>query len=172
MSSPLYRFKIILLGESAVGKTSLIKKYAKIAVDSSYKMTIGTDIYTKKVLINNTHAIIIVWDLAGQQTFAKVRPMFYNGAHGALLIFDITREITLTKLDTWLSDLKKHAGDIPILLVGNKVDLNDKREVPYSKAKEYADSLGCEYFETSALTGKNVNEVFDSLVKKILQLQK
>ncbi|MEM2637379.1 MAG: GTP-binding protein [Candidatus Korarchaeota archaeon] len=169
---PHYVFKIVLLGDGAVGKTSLVRRYVEKTFQKKYIMTIGVDFYSKRVEIDGEQVLLVIWDLAGQPMFNTVRSSFYSGSRGGILVFDLTRESTLPNLHGWLNELRKHAPDAPVILIGNKADLADAREVSPAAAKKFAKEIGCEYLETSALDGSNVNDAFEIIARKILQQQK
>lgn len=135
-------------------------------------MTIGVNFYSKTVVIEGVPIRLVLWDLAGQETFATVRPTFYRGAAGGLLVFDITRESTYHNLPNWLNEIYKHAGKIPLVLLGNKADLEQYRAVSSKEGEEFAKKIGCEYLETSALNGKNVEAAFELIAKKMLNVKK
>ena len=170
-------FKISLLGEGAVGKTSLRRTYLGESFKEGYMMTIGADFAVKKMVSKNTEYTLQIWDLAGQQRFSAVREVYYRGTAGALLVFDISRPETYSVLPNWLHELIRNNKNriVPIVLIGNKADLREStpHSVPAEYAQEYADQLSewsgfyVPYMETSAKTGLNVEAVFDTLVQNI-----
>ena len=172
-------FKITLLGEGAVGKTSLRRTYLGESFKEGYMMTIGADFAVKKMNINQTEYTLQIWDLAGQQRFSAVREVYYRGTAGALLVFDISRPETYEILPNWLHELIRNNKNriVPLVLIGNKEDLRDSTPyaVPKEYAMEYADQLSqwsgfyVPYMETSAKTGLNVEQVFALLTESISQ---
>ncbi|MHA1754233.1 MAG: GTP-binding protein [Candidatus Odinarchaeia archaeon] len=163
-------FKVLLLGDGAVGKTSLISMFTKGFIKQDYKMTIGVDIMTKTVEIGDYVAKLSIWDLAGQQRFKAVRSAFYGGVAGALLVFDLTRALTFKNLVTWLEELYQFGNpECPIVLIGNKVDLPELRDVKQEDIDWFTQELGCEYLETSAKTGQNVEKAFKLLTAKMIE---
>lgn len=164
-----FRFKSILLGAAAVGKTSLLHQYVSGKFSDDYAATIGVDFLSKEVDFEESTVKITIWDLAGQPKFKFLRKNFYNGTHGALLIFDLTREGSFEELSTWYSEMMEFARDeIPFILIGNKLDLilegTEDRVISTERAKEYAQQYDSVYMETSAKTGKNVEEAFRKLM--------
>ncbi len=172
MSMITHRFKIILIGPGAVGKTSLVKRFVEDSFSTSYKVTIGVDFLEKEVSINaEESAKLTIWDIGGQDRFKFLRSKFYDGAHGALLVFDLSRADTYKEMKKWLSQMWKFAGEnVPFVLIGNKVDLlKDIGEVVEQKeARTFAEYEGSIYIETSAKTGANVEEAFSQLTKKLI----
>ncbi|MHA1222866.1 MAG: GTP-binding protein [Candidatus Heimdallarchaeaceae archaeon] len=170
-------FKITLLGEGAVGKTSLRRRYLGESFKEGYMMTIGADFAVKKMAIGQTEYTLQIWDLAGQQRFSAVREVYYRGTAGALLVFDISRPETYEILPNWLHELIRNNKNriVPLVLIGNKADLRETSPytVPKNYAQEYADQLSewsgfyVPYMETSAKTGLNVEKVFTLLTEQI-----
>ncbi|NVM00706.1 MAG: GTP-binding protein [Candidatus Helarchaeota archaeon] len=167
-----YKLKMLLIGDAAVGKTSLIKKFIKGAFQKDYKMTIGCDIFTKDVELNDGQDLVTlsIWDIAGQDRFKFFRSSFYRGSAGAMVIFDLTRYTTFNpNVVNWLKELWSFTGRIPIVILGNKVDLINMRAVRASDAKAFADQVPCDYIETSAKEGQYVDESFSALAMSMLQ---
>ncbi len=170
------------MGDGAVGKTSLRRKFMGENMDDNYVMTIGADFAIRRGVINDDlHVTYQIWDLAGQPRFDQVRGGFYKGGHGALIVCDLTRQETLESIEKWIDEMKSSLGKlVPFLLIGNKSDLRD--QIPNGVAREmgqqYAEKISqltkdlgfsVEFLETSALNGINVDEAFSSLSRKILQ---
>ncbi|MFX1465148.1 MAG: Rab family GTPase [Promethearchaeota archaeon] len=163
-----YLLKIVLLGDPAVGKTSLVKRYVDNMFRMDYMMTIGTDIRTKMISINNALVKLVIWDLGGQPLFQDVRATYCKGANGAVLAFDLTRQKTLTNLHGWAETVWRFVGKVPIAVVGNKADLKSIRETSIERALDFARLTGSKIFETSAKTGEGVDKIFEYLTQTIL----
>jgi len=167
---PSYRFKILLLGDPAVGKTSLINKFIQGRFEVDYKATIGVDIMSKTVYVDGFEIKLSLWDIAGQDKFRFFRNVFYRGASGAILVFDLTRLSSFTNLDNWVKELNEYVKDkIPLIIIGNKLDLISTRAVKTLEAKGFAEKLEAPYLETSAKTGLGVNESFTTISKIIFK---
>ncbi len=170
-----YRFKIVMLGDGAVGKTALTLRFTEDYFESDYKRTIGSDFAIKKIELPelDTNVVLQVWDLAGQERFEVVRAGFYRGARGGLLVYDVTRKRTFMNIDKWREEAIKNAGrEIPMVVVANKVDLVDSRVVDQGEGKEYAEEHDFLYVESSALTGQNVEESYAALCKSMIESSK
>jgi small GTP-binding protein len=167
-------FKVLLIGEAAVGKTSLTLKFVQGKFKSDYILTVGMEPYSKYVKLGKDMATLSIWDIAGQQRFDVFRTMFFRGAKAALLVFDLTRPATLTKLEEWHDDLLKNAGsDVIKILVGNKNDLVDFRSVSKKDALTFAKKIkALTYIETSAKTGDNVDESFQAITVRLIERAK
>ena len=166
-----YKLKVLLCGPAGVGKTSLIMRFIKSKFQTDYKLTVGVDILTKDVeLANDNICTLSIWDIGGQERFSFIRSTFYKGAAGALLVFDLSRAATWDEIKNWRAEVKQFAGDIPFVLIGNKLDLlADVGEViDRDEARAYAESQGSEYIETSAKDNLNVAQAFVALTKKIV----
>lgn len=160
---------MLLLGDAAVGKTSMIKQYIKGSFAKDYKMTIGTDIFTKDVITDEHTITLSIWDIAGQERFKFFRQSFYRGASGAMVVFDLTRYPTFNpNVVNWLKELWGFTGRIPVILIGNKVDLADLRNVRENDVQTFADKIPCKYIETSAKTGIHIDESFKELALGML----
>ncbi|MHA2271544.1 MAG: GTP-binding protein [Candidatus Hodarchaeales archaeon] len=181
MSSTMY--KITLLGEGAVGKTALCNQFMGKLFSADYHMTIGADVFFKDKTVEGKEIKFQIWDLAGQPRFEIVQPPYYRGALGALLVFDVTRPESLERIPQWVERLWEFSGKgkVPIVLLGNKVDL---RRIPsvialqpehgYAVAKRLSEAsikagFAVPYLETSAKTGRNVEDAFLLLAKSISQ---
>ncbi len=162
-------FKIVVIGDGAVGKTSLIARFAEKTFQAEYKPTLGTNIVIKELKLDNNSVKLLLWDIAGQAKWRDVRHLYYKGAQGCILVFDCTRATTFESIPAWFKDLIKFSGDIPRILLANKIDLTDIRKISKDQAQESADELNAAYFETSAKDGTQVNDAFEKISSKILQ---
>lgn len=160
-----------MLGDGAVGKTALTTRFTQDHFSADYKRTIGSDFAVKRLVLpeRDSNVTLQVWDLAGQPRFEIVRQSFYRGARGALLVYDVTRRRTFLNLDRWRKEAYDNTGrEIPVIVVANKVDLEDSRVVQTEMGEQYSESIGSIYVESSALTGENVEKAFEQLCKVMI----
>ena len=164
--------QFLLLGNSEVGKTSLIRRYTNGLFKEEYISTIGIDYDSKKEIIDDINVQVKLWDTAGQERFRAITPNNLRNAEGIMLVFDITNSDSFNDLKDWLESIKTHFGEknisIPIIIVGNKIDLEDKRDVEKDDANKFAQENNYKYFETSAKTGEGVDNAVRELVRQIL----
>jgi small GTP-binding protein len=169
MSEPNYIVKICLLGEAAVGKTSLVYRFVQNTFRDSYKSTLGVNLLKKDLTIGGYGEVSAqLWDLGGQESFRSLRKLYLEGANGALVIYDMTNRKTFDKLDDWVESFKEARGHQPLLLIGNKADLKNKIEVEEEEGKSFAEKNNMDFIITSAKTGLNVEDAFKDLIKTIL----
>lgn len=162
------QFKLVLLGESSVGKSSLVLRFVKGQFHEFQESTIGAAFLTQTVQIDDTTVKFEIWDTAGQERYHSLAPMYYRGAQAAIVVYDITNKETFHKAQTWIKELQRQASpNIVIALAGNKLDLASKRAVSYEDAKAYADECSLLFMETSAKTAANVMDIFTSIAKKL-----
>ncbi|GAB4854665.1 Ras- protein RABA5a [Ancistrocladus abbreviatus] len=166
-----YLFKIVLVGDSAVGKSNLLARFARDEFYPNSKSTIGVEFQTQKMHIDGKEIKAQIWDTAGQERFRAVTSAYYRGAVGALLVYDISRRQTFESIGRWLNELHTHSDmNVVTILVGNKSDLKDAREVPTAEGKALAEAQGLFFIETSALDSSNVTAVFQTVVKEIYNI--
>lgn len=165
-----YSLKIVVVGDSGVGKTCLLIRFIRDLWEDDSQPTLGVEFMTK-ILQTEKHRIQLqLWDTAGQELFRSVTRGYYRGSAGALLTFDLTNRDTFDNIGRWLQDIKDVArADVVTILLGNKSDLSDKRQVSYDEAKLFAQTHGMQYFETSAKTGDGINEAINACVAVIEQ---
>ncbi|MHA1771849.1 MAG: Rab family GTPase [Candidatus Thorarchaeota archaeon] len=164
-----YLFKVVVLGEGAVGKTAIVTRFSHGFFRTDYRTTIGSQFAVKNLEIATKKGRLTVklqiWDVAGQSRFQILRPMYYRGSSGGLLVYDVTRRRTFIVLEEWLSELEKAVGKtIPLVLVANKTDLPD-RVISIEEGREFAESHNMPYVESSAKTGEGILDVFEQLAK-------
>ena len=161
-------FKLVLIGDSFVGKTNIMSKYLKNEFHEDSKATVGVEFGSKKFEIEGVSIKAQIWDTAGQERYKAITNAYYKGSKGAFVVYDITRKETFDSIDKWIADLKQ-SGDkkITILLIGNKADLDNHRKVTKEQGEEKAKSFGVAFLETSALNGQNLDTAFDLMIKEV-----
>ncbi|KAH7300706.1 hypothetical protein KP509_24G075400 [Ceratopteris richardii] len=163
-----YVVKVVLVGDSAVGKSQLLKRFALNEFSPDSRATIGVEFQTRTFIVDGKTVKAQIWDTAGQERYRAVTNAYYRCALGALLVYDITREHTFENLSKWLDELRLHAdANIVVMLVGNKCDLNNIRAIPTEYAKTYAENEGLFFLETSALDATNVENAFSTILIEI-----
>ncbi|TMW61083.1 hypothetical protein Poli38472_014544 [Pythium oligandrum] len=163
------KFKVVLLGEGRVGKTSILLRYIKGEYDDRQVSTLQASYLDKRLMVDNAKVQLSLWDTAGQERFHALGPIYYRDADGALLVYDITDDESFKKVRTWVKELRRIVGDdIDISIAGNKVDLQRNRKVSEDEAKRYAESVGATHFNTSAKLNRGLEDVFVDLTKRML----
>ncbi|OHT02057.1 small GTP-binding protein [Tritrichomonas foetus] len=173
MSETLSSVKLVLLGDSGVGKTSIVTQYVSGVAANNVKPTIGAAFVTKEVIVDGKPLELLIWDTAGQEVYRGLAPMYYRSALIAIVVYDVTRTQSYEAVNYWIKELKTNVdGSIIILVCGNKTDLEDKRAVESAAAQAMADSEGALYAETSASTGAGIERMFQLAVSKLLSTRK
>ena len=163
-------YKVIIIGDTNVGKSNILTRYLKDEFSSNTKSTVGVELGIKFLKIKNTKTKIQIWDTAGQERYRAITSSYFKGSNGCFIVYDITNEASFNNIENWYEQIQKETSkDIPILLVGNKCDLEDERKVPIEKGKEKAQNLNCAFFETSALKKINIDKIFEELVNNIYE---
>ena len=167
-----YLFKILLLGNSNVGKSSIFLRFVEDKWNDVFVPTIGIDFKIKTFKLKNKVIKMQIWDTAGQERFKNIISTYYRGAHGILLMYDVTDYDSFKNLSNWIIDIEKNESKNVIkILIGNKMDLEDKRQVSFIKGKELADEYGMQFLETSVKLNQNVQEAFYTLSEEIMKIQ-
>ncbi|XP_029847953.1 ras-related protein Rab-3 isoform X1 [Ixodes scapularis] len=160
-----YMFKILIIGNSSVGKTSFLFRYADDSFTSAFVSTVGIDFKVKTVFRHDKRVKLQIWDTAGQERYRTITTAYYRGAMGFILMYDVTNEESFNSVQDWVTQIKTYSWDnAQVILVGNKCDMEDERVVSTERGKQLADQLGLEFFETSAKENVNVKAVFERLV--------
>ena len=163
-----YKLKVVIIGDSGVGKTNLIKRFVSDTFNENSKATVGVEFLSKTYKINNHIFKIELWDTAGQERYKSITSVYYKGSKGALLVYDITSKVTFDNIGKWITEIRdKTSKDITLMMVGNKTDLVQYREVSNEQALNKAKTLGIPLMETSALDSTNVKEAFHDLLKEM-----
>ncbi|XP_076121481.1 RAB3D, member RAS oncogene family, b isoform X2 [Alosa pseudoharengus] len=165
-----YMFKLLIIGNSSVGKTSFLFRYADDSFTSAFVSTVGIDFKVKTVFRNNKRIKLQIWDTAGQERYRTITTAYYRGAMGFLLMYDITNQDSFSAVQDWATQIKTYSWDnAQVILVGNKCDLEDDRLIPTEDSQRLADELGFQFFEASAKDNINVKQVFERLVDVICE---
>lgn len=164
-----FLYKLVIIGDTCVGKTSILSKFFRNEFDINSNSTIGVEFSKKLIKVENSTINLQVWDTAGQERFRAITTAYYRGSKGILLVYDITNINTFDNLNRWLDESYNIVGHIPIMLIGNKCDLKHKRQVSTEMGKEFAEKYGCMFLETSALDSTNIIKAFMDLVNYIYQ---
>ncbi|KAJ8642415.1 hypothetical protein MRB53_019109 [Persea americana] len=166
-----YLFKIVLIGDSGVGKSNILSRFTRNEFCLESKSTIGVEFATRTLQIDGKTVKAQIWDTAGQERYRAITSAYYRGAVGALLVYDITKKQTFDNLQRWLRELRDHAdSNIVILLAGNKADMNHLRAVPEENAHALAEKEGLSFLETSALEALNVEKAFQDILMDIYHI--
>lgn len=165
-----YNFKVVLLGEGCVGKTSLLLRYIEDKFNDKHLTTLQATFLNKKLNINGQRINLSIWDTAGQEKFHALGPIYYRNSNGAILVYDITDEDSFGKVKNWIKELKKMLGsEIVLVIAGNKIDLEHERTVPLEEAESYANMVGAKHFYTSAKLNQGVEDLFLELTRAMTE---
>ena len=165
--------QLLIIGDSTVGKTSILSKYSSKTFNENYLATVGLDFFTKDEVIDNKIIRIKIWDTAGQERYKSLTRCFFQKAQGVMIVYDVTCENSYNNLKFWIDSLQSNLYEdidkVPIILIGNKIDISN-RKIDKEIAKDFARKHNCEYFETSAKTGEGVDNAIKELVKKVMNI--
>ncbi|XP_062226085.1 ras-related protein Rab2BV-like [Phragmites australis] len=165
-----YLFKIVLIGDSGVGKSNILSRFTRNEFCLESKSTIGVEFATRTLQIDGKTVKAQIWDTAGQERYRAITSAYYRGAVGALLVYDITKKPTFDNVQRWLRELRDHADvNIVVMMVGNKSDLNHLRSVPEEDGQAFSEKEGLSFLETSALEAVNVETAFHTILSEIRQ---
>jgi Ras-related protein Rab-11A len=166
-----YLFKVVLIGDSGVGKSNLLSRFTRNEFCLESKSTIGVEFATRSIQVDGKTIKAQIWDTAGQERYRAITSAYYRGAVGALLVYDITKHVTYENVERWLKELRDHAdSNIVIMLVGNKSDLKHLRGVSTDDAQAFAEKEGLSFIETSALESTNVEKAFQRILTEIYRI--
>lgn len=164
-----YIFKVVLLGDYAVGKTCIVQRYISDTFDEDYKATLGVDICSQQLRFGKDEIQLQIWDLSGQTDFELLRTQYLNGSDCAVIVYDVTRPSSLENIQVWIREAHTQLPSLPIVLVGNKADLDEERRVSQKQAQQSANEHGMLfYLETSAKSGENVDRLFHQLAQRLI----
>jgi len=166
-----FLFKVVLIGDSGVGKSNLLSRFTRNEFNLESKSTIGVEFATRSINVDGKTVKAQIWDTAGQERYRAITSAYYRGAVGALLVYDIAKHATYVNVTRWLKELRDHAdSNIVIMLVGNKSDLKHLRAVPTEEAKGFSTENGLSFIETSALDASNVESAFQTILTDIYRI--
>lgn len=164
-----YLFKVLIIGNSCVGKSNILLRFSENVFHESFLPTIGVDFKIKNVEVNDKVVKLHIWDTAGQERFKTITATYYKGAHGIIIVYDITDRSSFNDVENWQNEISLHAsGNVVKLLVGNKCDMESERQVSHQEGKDFADSLNIPFMETSAKQRINIEDCFKLLTMTIL----
>jgi small GTP-binding protein len=168
-----FKFRVVLLGEATVGKTSLLRRYTENVFDEEYKQTLGTTFATKDVDVkdnegNIRNVRISVWDMGGQSTYRELRRQYMKGSSAAIIVYDVTKPESFMAMNNWFESFREVCPNAPVMICANKIDLTEKRMVPQEPGTMLRDWFQSEYYETSAKDGTKVTDVFERCAEVIL----
>ncbi|KAK7107601.1 ras-related protein Rab-21-like [Littorina saxatilis] len=165
-----YNFKVVLLGEGCVGKTSLVLRYVENKFNDKHITTLQASFLNKKLNVGGKRVNLAIWDTAGQERFHALGPIYYRDSNGAILVYDITDEDSFQKVKNWVRELRRMLGqDVTLCIVGNKTDLEKDRHVPVQEAEAYAASVNAKHFHSSAKLNRGIEELFLDLSKGMIE---
>jgi small GTP-binding protein len=159
--------RVVLIGDSQVGKTSLIHRFVRSSFEKQQKSTIGAVFHTYEQTWDGRHVIMQIWDTAGQEKYRSLGPIYYRNSAAGIAVFDVTDAETLPALEKWISEFKKYTEEPLLFVVGNKIDLTDAQAVKQDEAKAFAEGQGATCFFTSAKTGDGVKELFEQVFQRL-----
>ena len=161
-------YKIIIIGDAAVGKSNILTRFTRNEFSENTKSTVGVELGVKFIKVKGVNTKIQIWDTAGQERYRSITSSYYKGSHGCFIVYDITNETSFENVERWYEYVQREAGkNISIILVGNKCDLENERKISKEKGQEKAKNLKCAFFETSALSGVNISQIFEELTNNI-----
>ncbi|XP_070571673.1 ras-related protein Rab-35-like isoform X2 [Ptychodera flava] len=165
-------FKLLIIGDSGVGKSSLLLRFADNTFTGTYITTIGVDFKIRTIDVNGEKVKLQIWDTAGQERFRTITTTYYRGTHGVIVVYDVTSADSFVNVKRWLHEIDQNCDNVARILVGNKNDCPDKKVVESDDAKKFAEQMGVQLFETSAKENINVEEIFSAITKLVIEAKK
>lgn len=165
-------FKLLIIGDSGVGKSSLLLRFADNTFSGSYITTIGVDFKIRTIDVGGEQVKLQIWDTAGQERFRTITSTYYRGTHGVIVVYDVQSAESFVNVKRWLHEIEQNCDSVNRILVGNKDDCPDKKVVVTSDAQNFADQIKVTLFETSAKDNKNVEEMFSEITRQVLTTKK
>ncbi|ODM91187.1 Ras-related protein Rab-35 [Orchesella cincta] len=167
-----YLFKLLIIGDSGVGKSALLVRFADNVFSTNYITTIGVDFKIRTLVVDGERVKLQIWDTAGQERFRTITSTYYRGTHGVIIVYDVTNGESFANVKRWLHEIEQNCDMVNKVLVGNKNDDPSRKVVLTSDAQRYADQMGVQLFETSAKDNINVEEMFMAITKQVLRTKK
>lgn len=164
-----YLLKVLLIGDSSVGKTSVLLRYTDKCFTPQFQTTIGVDFRLSTFQIQGKLVKLQLWDTAGQERYRRIVSSYYRGSHGLIIVYDVANRESFNNVTHWLEESNSITDTVPKLLIGNKIDLKEQRKVSTDEGKELAEQLGMDFLETSAKNNENIEEAFIRLTNKMLE---
>jgi small GTP-binding protein len=163
-------YKIIIVGDTCVGKSNILSRYIKDVFREDSKSTVGVELGNKLLKVKGTNTKLQIWDTAGQERYRSITSSYYKGSHGCFIVYDISNEQSFENVEKWFEQVQKEGSkDVSIILVGNKCDLENERQVPKEKGEEKAKQLNIPFFETSALSNIKIEDIFTVIAENIYE---
>ena len=169
MASHDYLFKLLIVGESGVGKTCILLRFADNQFEESFLSTIGVDFKVKEITSEGKKVKLQIWDSAGQERFRNITSSYYRNCAGIIVVYDITKHDTFDRVSGWIEEVKKFVPTAPLMVVGNKCDLEEQRTVSKEEGQELCNKHGCSFVESSAKTAMGIDEVFEEMTKQLIK---
>lgn len=164
-----FMFKLLVVGESGVGKTCMLLRFADNSFEENFLSTIGVDFKVKQIVVDNKKVKLQIWDSAGQERFRNITASYYRNCSAIIIVYDITSKDSFNKVSDWVEEVRRYVPSAPLLLVGNKCDLEENRQVPKEDGEELAKRLGLIFLETSAKTSYNIEEAFQEMARELIK---
>jgi small GTP-binding protein len=164
-----YLFKLLIVGESGVGKTCMLLRFADNTFEDDFLSTIGVDFKVKEIVLDSKKVKLQIWDSAGQERFRNITNSYYRNSNGIIIVYDVTSRDSFDKVTDWIQEVRRYVPTVPLIVVGNKCDLIEKRQVPTETGEELGQKQGIIFLETSAKTNTNIDAAFEELSKKLVE---
>jgi small GTP-binding protein len=164
-----YLFKLLIVGESGVGKTCMLLRFADNTFEGDFLSTIGVDFKVKEMVLDSKKIKLQIWDSAGQERFRNITNSYYRNSNGIIIVYDVTSRDSFDKVTDWIQEVRRYVPTVPLIVVGNKCDLIEKRQVPTETGEELGQKQGIIFLETSAKTNTNIDAAFEELSKKLVE---
>ena len=164
-----YSFKLLIIGESGVGKTSILLRFTDDYFSDKFMSTIGVDFKVKELEVDGKHVKLQIWDSAGQERFRNITMSYYRNSSGIIIVYDVTNHTSFDHVNNWIEEVRKYVPGSPLMLVGNKADLEDERKVQFEEGQELAEKHNLIFLETSAKTALNIEDTFEKFTRILVQ---